>query len=249
MSSPYAGLPPDRWPEVTKCLLDQHPLSPPQILEVCLSCWGLLWQTTIGPPGEGVPLGSIDVPATVVGYFLERLIARRLSDLFPGVWRGGTAAEKDLVFSPDHRFSVEIKCSGQRGVKVYGNRSYGQDLEDPARAKKSKSGYYITVNFCRQALLLVRFGWIDEDDWRPQKAPSGQMAGLGEDVYAGKLVEIDGDYRLLSPVAILSGVGPQKEEELRRYGVETIGDLLCCTHALPKALRCIRERAERSYRS
>ena len=48
----------------------------------------------------------------------------------------------------------------------------------PVPAKKEKSGFYITVNFFNQTLTLMRFGWIDADDWDPQEAPTGQMAGL-----------------------------------------------------------------------
>ena len=37
-------------------------------------------------------------------------------------------------------------------------------------SKKEKSGFYITVNFFNQILTLIRFGWIDADDWDPQES-------------------------------------------------------------------------------
>ena len=69
-----------------------------------------------------------------------------------------------------------------------------------------KSGYYITVNFFKQSLLLIRFGWIDAEDSIPQKSPTGQMAGLPDAVYQNKLTPIAGEYRLKAPVQLLPGI-------------------------------------------
>ena len=122
------------------------------------------------------------------------LLARQLEVRLPGRWRRAvTSAEKDLVYVPDQRFSVELKTSGQRGNKIFGNRSVGQKLADPTRSKKEKSGYFMTANFTGRTLRLLRFGWIDEADWLSQLAPTGQMSGLPTNVYAGKLMVIPGE--------------------------------------------------------
>lgn len=118
-----------------------------------------------------------------------------------------------------------MKSSGQLGYKIYGNRSYGQKVENEAAAKKDKSGYYITVNFFGRTLTLLRFGWIDADDWQAQRAATGQMAGLRDEAYLYKLLPIRGAYMLQGPVHLLTGVGPAAARELCALGIETIGAL------------------------
>ena len=153
MRSPYNGKPETDWAEITRRLLERHPLKEDVIRAVALTAWETLWRTTLGEGAVAVLLRELEVPATVVGYFFEVLFARELARRFPGTWRGNqNKDEKDLVHIPDAAYSVEMKTSGQLGVKVYGNRSYGQQVQDPALAKKEKSGYYITVNFFEQTL-------------------------------------------------------------------------------------------------
>jgi ScaI-like restriction endonuclease len=92
--------------------------------------------------------------------------------------------------------------------------------------KTEKSGYYITVNFHGKTLTLLRFGWIDASDWRPQASSTGQAASLPNEVYQYKLIEIPGDYRLTAPVGILEGVGPKTIEVFAKERVTTIQELL-----------------------
>ena len=133
------------------------------------------------------------------------------------------------------------------GLRVYGNRSYGQQLQNLQLAKKEKSGYYITVNFFKQTLLLVRFGWIDATDWRPQASPTGQMAGLPDDVYRFKLVNLRGRYQLFAPLRILPGIGPKTAGELADRGIRTIDDLLSSKGELPAKIIAIREKIRADY--
>jgi hypothetical protein len=136
---------------------------------------------------------------------------------------------------------VEVKTSGQSGFKIYGNRSYGQKAETDLLVKKEKSGFYVTVNFVRQALTLIRFGWIDADDWIPQRAPTGQMAGLKQSVYDFKLISIPGSYRQQTPLRLLDGVGPAINAQFADLGIDTVGDLLQFQGTLPSRLRRIIE--------
>ncbi|MGK7921714.1 MAG: ScaI family restriction endonuclease [Trichodesmium sp.] len=39
-------------------------------------------------------------------------------------------------------------------------------------------------------LYLVRFGWLDQDDWQGQVAATGQQARLSSDVERYKLLEL-----------------------------------------------------------
>jgi hypothetical protein len=243
-ASPYTGQPGPRWLKVTERLLDEHPLKAVDVLDIVMSAWDALWATVVGKPPTQVPLRELHPPAIVTGYLLETLMARELVGRFPGDWRGGSAAEdKDLVFAPDPRYSVEVKCSGQLGMRVFGNRSYGQELQNAARAKKEKSGYYITANFFQSNLFLVRFGWVDNTDWRPQKAPSGQMAGLEDSVYRYKLLAISGEYQMDAPARLLTGVGSKTESELRAFGILTIRELQQYSGPLPERLEAVRQAA------
>lgn len=195
MTSPYAGIPTEQWSAKTKELVASHPLKLDVIRNVAIASWGILWQTKIGEGERAIRLDEIELPATVIGYFFEKLFARELESRFPTVWRGGQSKdEKDIVCIANPSFSIEMKASGQLGTKIFGNRSYGQKTEDESlTSKPEKSGYYITVNFYGKTLTLLRFGWIDVSDWKPQSSATGQAASLSNDVYKYKLEEIPGD--------------------------------------------------------
>ena len=224
-TSPYTGLPSARWRKITERLIAAHPLSVDQIKELAVTSWRELWLTTIGSAESAFLLADINPPATVVGYFFEKLFLRNLVAMEPKAWRGPqNRSEKDLVFEPNAEFSIELKTSGQLGSRIFGNRSYGQAAT--ANQAKGKSGYYITVNFYEKSLNLIRFGWIDHSDWKAQKSATGQMAGLGEDVYRYKLKVIPGQYQLEAPLELLKGVGPGTKARLAQYGINRISELL-----------------------
>lgn len=227
MVSPYAGKPVTQWEEVTRALVQAHPFITPIVIhDVAQVAWARLWSTAVGDAKLGFPFAEANPPATVVGYFFEKLFAKELAARFPAVWRGGNGSEKDLHCLTNEALSVEMKASGQLGYKVYGNRSYGQRVENADGAKKDKSGYYITINFYGQTLTMLRFGWIDADDWQAQNSATGQMAGLGDDVYRYKLLIIPGPYILNGPVQLVEGVGPKAAAELTAAGLITIGQLV-----------------------
>jgi hypothetical protein len=187
-----------------------------------------LWLTKIGEGDAAIRLDEINVPATVVGYFFEKIFVRELQSRFPTEWRGGQSKdEKDIVCISNSFFSIEKKTSGQLGTKIFGNRSYSQKSEDESLVSKvEKSGYYITINFFGRILTLLRFGWIDAADWKPQRSATGQAASLSNDVYKYKLIEIPGDYRLSAPIGLLNGIGSKTVNDFAEEGVNTIYDLL-----------------------
>lgn len=227
MASPYTGVPVEKWEEKTRDLLAAHPLDARVIRDVALASWDTLWRTKIGYAEAAIPLDELGLPATVVGYFFEKLFARELQLRFPKEWRGGKAKdEKDLVYLAEPRFSTEMKTSGQLGFKIFGNRSYSQAAADGSLVSKiDRSGYYITVNFWGKMLTLIRFGWIDSEDWRPQAASTGQAASLAREVYQYKLVAIRGDYQLDAPVALVPSIGPKTAAILAEEKVKTLRDL------------------------
>jgi Nucleotidyltransferase/DNA polymerase involved in DNA repair len=226
MTSPYEGLSIEQWKSKTQELIENHPLHLEVIREIALKSWDILWQTTIGEGELAIPLYSLDVPAMVVGYFFEKLFAKELQKREPQLWRGGVSKEeKDLVYISDQFYSIEIKTSGQLGLKIFGNRSYGQSAENPDLAKKEKSGYYITVNFYDRIINLIRFGWIDHSDWKAQSSESGQAAGLSEKIYTYKLIPIAGEYRLNTPVTLLKGIGEKTAKIFEAEGIKTVREL------------------------
>jgi hypothetical protein len=227
MASPYDGVPEDHWLERTKELVAGHPLTSELIHDAAIVSWSRLWNTKVGDVETGFPLVELDPPATVVGYFFEKIFSKELAQRLPGQWRGGTSGtEKDLHCLTNEAMSVEMKSSGQLGTKIFGNRSYGQKNENAELTKKDKSGYYITINFYKQCLTLLRFGWIDADDWQAQKSATGQMAGLPDSVYNGKLLVIRGPYMLQAPVKLLPGVGPNAVVGLNEHSIHTVSDLV-----------------------
>jgi hypothetical protein len=227
LQSPYEGKDKSLYQAVTKELIRNHPLSLDETEKIATFCWQVLWETKIGYGETCLRLQELDIPATVVGYFFEKLFAHELGKRCWGKWRGGSAKdEKDLVYIPDNGFSIEIKASGQLGTKIFGNRSFGQKGVQKNKECKDKSGYYITVNFYQQILTLIRFGWIDFSDWQPQKAPTGQMAGLPDYVYESKLLVVPGNYRQNAPVSLLPGIGSQNTEYLKQCDIYTVRELL-----------------------
>ena len=96
-------------------LVNNHPLELEQIRELVLSSWSDVWSTVIGNDDVQIPLKEVDPPATVIGYFLEKVLAKKMSALYPEVWRGGVGSEKDLYCISDEACSIEMKTSGQLG--------------------------------------------------------------------------------------------------------------------------------------
>lgn len=229
--SPYFGLTDDEEKaDQTKELIKAHPLQPKIIKETVFWCWDILWKTKIGDNSTNFKLKDLNPPAIIVGYFLEKLLGYKLQHEYPRYWRGGINKEdKDLVYIPDDKFSIEVKTSGQLGTKIFGNRSYGQELQDQSQQKKTKSGYYITINFYKDKITLVRFGWIDHNDWSSQNSESGQMAGLKNDVYEYKLFTIYGQYLCDLPVIFLKGIGQKTADNLASKNINYINDLINCS--------------------
>lgn len=130
-----------------------------------------------------------------MGFLLHELIPLEFAARYPNLWRGEQSkSDKDLVYIPDAKFSVEIKTSSNR-TKIFGNRSYAQESE--SAGKKAKSGYYLQVNFgkfgkntAKPEILLIKFGWLDHIDWLGQATATGQQAHLAPSTANNKLISI-----------------------------------------------------------
>lgn len=199
MTSPYQSLPVQDWAAKTRELIEQHPLDPQEIYEVVVKVWQEIFESNITSGGYRIGVDFFPRPQ-IMGYFLHELIPLEFSRRYPGTWRREeTNAEKDLVYVLNDAFSIEIKTSSS-SRSTYGNRSYAQKSTTGRKTKKEKFGYYLVVNFQkfdttvktpqRPNIKLVRFGWIDGEDWKGQAAATGQQARLSSDVERYKLLEL-----------------------------------------------------------
>ena len=190
MTSPFLGLHRDLWCQKTDELISAYPLPMLELIEVVQLSWIGVFASKIGTKRFQIGKHIFPKPQ-IVAFFLHELIPLELASRYPGVWRGElTSADKDVVYMPDDSFSMEIKTSSHAS-QIFGNRSYAQQ---GARGKKSKSGYYLAINFDKSTkgaaiprLRRIRFGWLDHSDWQGQVAATGQQARLSPEVERGKL--------------------------------------------------------------
>jgi len=178
--SPYAGLPPEKWAARTLELIKRYPLKREEITEVVLQAWKDIFDSRLGPKGFQIGKDIFPQPQ-IMAFLLHELIPLEFATRHPQEWRRDlSGADKDVVYIPDDRFSLEIKTSSSANG-IFGNRSYAQPTQTD---KKSKSGYYLAVNFAGfdeqdtalPSIRLIRLGWLDHSDWVGQKAASGQQS-------------------------------------------------------------------------
>lgn len=162
------------------------------VVDAANGAWDSIFESNLG----GFKIGTDIFPvAQTIGFLLHELIPLRIASTQPDWRRDASSAEKDLVYTPDLRYSVEIKTSSHKN-QVFGNRSFG--LENPGRGKKAKDGFYLAVNFQswadaggeRPQITVIRFGWLDHTDWVAQTAQSGQNSTLPAEVYNTQLLTL-----------------------------------------------------------
>jgi hypothetical protein len=198
VTSPYNGVPAADWLSITEQLVEAHPLKKEEIVEVVQASWAAIFDSSIGP--KHFKIGTHIYPKPqIMGFLLHELIPLEFASRYPSLWRAETSAgDKDLVYVPDDKQSVEIKTSSHSS-QIFGNRSYAQATQ--GSSKKGKSGFYIAINFGkfrktggRPEIRKVRFGWLDHSDWIGQTASTGQQARLPPDVDRAKLLTLlDGE--------------------------------------------------------
>ncbi len=196
ITSPFDGLRVDKWPEITSKLIAEHPLDTADLVEAALTAWDELHASEIG--SRKLQVGKDIFPnPQIVGFLLHELIPVELALRHPAEWRREREkGEKDLVYIPDSRFSIEIKTSSHP-TSIFGNRSYAQRSASGKSAGKAKSGYFLTVNFqvgkrggVKGRVTRIRFGWLDHSDWIGQSAQTGQQSRLNPEADKYKLVQL-----------------------------------------------------------
>ena len=190
--SPYAGLEKKRWKRKTNDLVDRHPLRK-EIVDVVLQSWSDIFASRLGNAAYTIGKDIFPTPQ-IMAFLLHELIALGLTARHPNDWRRDLSKqEKDLVCIFDEFYSTEIKASSSP-YGIFGNRSYAQPNSGNA---KYKAGYYLAINFGslrRGAQLpeitMIRMGWLEQSDWRGQKAQTGQQASLTLDARDLKLIQL-----------------------------------------------------------
>jgi len=193
MTSPYNGQPTSNWKEITQQLINNHPLNEKELVDVVLTSWKSIFASRFGNAGFTIGKHIFPKPQ-IMGFLLHELIPLELESRYQGLWNiDKYKIDKDCVFTPDNYSSFEIKTSSNP-TKIFGNRSYAQANLTSSNARKSKDGFYLTVNFekfdkndTQPKIKLIRFGWLDSSDWRGQKAATGQQSNLPPEIYDGKL--------------------------------------------------------------
>jgi len=185
-NSPYFKKDKSDWKAITEKIVTEHPLDEGELVDMVLSAWSDIFETSIGR--HNLKIGEHIFPKPqVIGALLHELIPAELAASSPKEWRGeATADDKDIVYIPDDFYSIELKTSSNAN-HIFGNRSYAQK---PTAGKKGKDGFYIAVNFekfsktnSKPNIVVIRFGWLDHTDWIGQKAATGQQARLAPETY------------------------------------------------------------------
>lgn len=193
MESPYTNEVPARWQEITKELINRHPLSCDEIVKITLESWDEIYRSKIGRKPYYIGKDIFPKPQ-IMGFFLHELIPLALETKYPGQWRKERSTkDKDMIYIPNDFFSIEMKTSSNP-KSIFGNRSYAQAGNTEG---KSKSGYYLAINFekfgekyPKPRILMIRFGWLDHEDWIGQKSATGQQSRLKREVENYKLLQL-----------------------------------------------------------
>lgn len=205
MASPYQNKPESSWLDVTKKLIEKHPLTSDQIVNAVLVSWKQIFESKIGPLSIGK---QIFPTPQVMSSILHELIPYNLAQSVGPDYRVGVSkTDKDIVYEPDINYSIEVKASSSAN-DIFANRSYGQPSLDSDT--KDKNGYYIGVNFekfqcnedCKDVkfdlnnnvnypkITQIKFGYIEHSDWISQTSSKGQQARLTPSAKKSKMIKL-----------------------------------------------------------
>ena len=191
MESPYKNLPQNKWLEKTKELINSHPLKN-DIKDVVLNSWNDIFKSKIGSFNIWK---EIFPSPQILSFFLHELVAHYLTLKYPDRYKVGELKnEKDIHDIVNPFMGIEIKASSN-ATQIFANRSYAQPSSDSET--KDKNGYYLTINFEKISktnphpkITIIRFGYLEHEDWIAQKSATGQQARLSPEAYKTKLIEI-----------------------------------------------------------
>jgi hypothetical protein len=183
--SPYKNAEVKNWRKITEELVKKHPLAP-VVVDLCLKSWESILNGKINTY-LNMKIRDMSISPQATGALLHDVIPAYIAKNVPD-FRKGEGKEKDIMCESDDYFSLELKTSSQKSI--FGNRSYAK-----SESGKSKSGYFLTVNFEKIAkknprILRIQFGWLDHSDWVGQKSETGQQASLTKEAKENKLMTL-----------------------------------------------------------
>jgi hypothetical protein len=183
--NPYENATVEQWLDITRELVRSHPLTP-QIANLCLQSWESILNGKINTY-LNMHIREMHISPQATGALLHDVIPEYIPKNVAGFRKGG-GNEKDIVCEYNDLLSLEVKTSSQ--TSIYGNRSYAK-----SDSGKSKSGFYLAINFEKIAkqnpkILLIRLGWLNHSDWAGQKSETGQRAALAREAKLYKLIEL-----------------------------------------------------------
>ena len=110
-NSPYDGHPVEDWKAITEELVNAHPLFGDEIRTMVTAAWNDIFESKIG--SRELKIGVDIFPSgQLMGSWLHELVPREFAETYPTLWRPEeTATDKDLVFIPEDKFSIELKTS------------------------------------------------------------------------------------------------------------------------------------------
>lgn len=191
MKSPYSSLPKEKWINKTIELVNSHPLKE-EIKDVVLKSWDDIFNSKIGSFSIG---NEIFPSPQIISFFLHELVAHSLSLKYPDRYKVGELKnEKDVHDMINPSMGIEIKASSN-STQIFANRSYAQPSS--GSEIKNKNGFYLAINFEKVSRInphpkikLIRFGYLEHEDWIAQQSSTGQQARLTPFAYQSKLIEI-----------------------------------------------------------
>lgn len=216
-TSPYEGLKQgkeiideNRFLEVTNKLIKDYPLNEEQMISLCTKAWNIIKEMNIKILEKEYKLVDLHLHGSTYGGLIDIALRELIVQSDESKWdRPVSKADKDVINKQDKKFSLEIKSGGQSNTHVFGNRS--SNLEGK-NEQKSMAGYYITLNYYNDAMYLIRFGWLDKEDWKEQ-VEGGQQAKIEESAYKFNLNILYGRYLMDTPTDLLLGYNLSKDYE------------------------------------
>lgn len=190
-------------------LLKDYPIKEKELIHNCKQAWEIIKKIEIDILGNKINLVDLELHGSIYGGLIDTVLREVIIKSDESKWmRPNLKVDKDVIYIDDNKKSLEIKSGGQKNTQVFGNRS--SNLEEK-NEQKSMAGYYITINYYNKELYLIRFGWLDEEDWIGQ-VDGGQQAKISEDAYELKLKILYGSYLMNTPTDLLLGYNLNKDD-------------------------------------
>ena len=193
MVSPYKDIKIYNWKSITTKLVDSFPIKKNELKECVEKAFDEYLKITIS--SLKLQVGKdIFFPAQATGVIIDKLIGTIIIKEKGNEWKSGDKkSEKDVVNTLNDKYSFEIKTSSSKSG-IFGNRSMGHRSE---KKIKSRSGYYLVINYKLPKeddksleIYKIRFGWIDDEDWKGQASPTGQQSTISKECKDLKLIEL-----------------------------------------------------------